>query len=156
MEHQNFVDIEQISQLKARYFRLMDQKQWNTWNTLFTDDVTAVYQGVPGTYGSTELAELRCNGRAELVATVSGFLNRGISIHHGHMPEIDLLSATEASGIWAMEALVQNENSSFHGFGHYWETYRKEDGIWRFATLRISRIRFDSHSWIPRKPLRDL
>ncbi len=31
-------DIEQIKQLKARYFRLMDTKDWAAWRELFTDD----------------------------------------------------------------------------------------------------------------------
>ena len=31
-------DIEQIKQLKARYFRLMDTKDWAAWKDLFTDD----------------------------------------------------------------------------------------------------------------------
>jgi hypothetical protein len=31
-------DIEQIKQLKARYFRLMDTKDWVAWRDLFTDD----------------------------------------------------------------------------------------------------------------------
>lgn len=34
--------VEQISQLKARYFRLMDQKQWEEWRDVFTEDVTAI------------------------------------------------------------------------------------------------------------------
>ena len=37
--------IEQIKHLKARYFRLMDQKRWDEWRELSTEDVTAVYHG---------------------------------------------------------------------------------------------------------------
>jgi len=148
MEHRTFVDLEQISQLKARYFRLMDQKQWDTWNTLFTNDVTAVYQGVPGTYGSTELAELRCNGRAELVATVSGFLNRGISIHHGHMPEIALTSPTTAKGIWAMVDYLRLPEFTFKGYGHYDEDYVKQDGTWKIKRILLTRLHCDL-TWEP-------
>ena len=32
-------DLEQIRQLKARYFRFMDTKQWELLATVFTDDV---------------------------------------------------------------------------------------------------------------------
>ncbi len=31
-------DIEQIKQLKARYFRFLDTKDWNSFARLFTDD----------------------------------------------------------------------------------------------------------------------
>jgi len=47
--------IEQLKQLKARYFRLMDQKRWDEWQEVFTEDVTAVYHGVPGSRRSDEL-----------------------------------------------------------------------------------------------------
>jgi 3-phenylpropionate/cinnamic acid dioxygenase small subunit len=32
------MDIEQIKQLKARYFRLLDTKQWEAWGQVFTAD----------------------------------------------------------------------------------------------------------------------
>src|SRR5262245_32959863 len=90
--------IEHIKQLKARYFRLMDQKRWDEWREVFTEDVTAVYQGAPRR-GSNEMTELRCEGRADLVAKVSGILGQGVSVHHGHMPEITVTSPTSATGI---------------------------------------------------------
>ena len=31
MNSEDLVEIEHIRQLKARYFRLMDQKRWNEW-----------------------------------------------------------------------------------------------------------------------------
>ena len=71
----------------------------------------------------------------------------------GHMPEIDIISPTEARGVWAMEALVEAGNSSFHGFGHYWETYRKEDGQWRIARLLITRLRFEQLSRLSKRPI---
>jgi 3-phenylpropionate/cinnamic acid dioxygenase small subunit len=33
-------DVEQIKELKARYFRFFDTKQWDRWRGLFTDDCT--------------------------------------------------------------------------------------------------------------------
>jgi hypothetical protein len=39
--------IEQIKQVKARYFRLVDHKRWQEWGQLFTEDVTAVYYNAP-------------------------------------------------------------------------------------------------------------
>ena len=35
---QQLLDIEAIKQLKARYFRLMDQKQWEDWGLVFATD----------------------------------------------------------------------------------------------------------------------
>jgi hypothetical protein len=136
----NLEDIELIKQLKARYFRLMDQKQWSEWNSVFTDDVTALYEGVPGVNAGTGLTELRCTGRAEVVGKVSGFLSRGVSIHHGHMPEIELTSATTARGIWPMMDYLYLPEFTFKGYGHYDEDYVKENGQWKIKRILLTRL----------------
>ena len=59
-EQHTLEEIEQVKQVKARYFSLMDQKRWDEWNAVFTADVVAVYQGVPGKSKSEGLTELRC------------------------------------------------------------------------------------------------
>jgi hypothetical protein len=38
----------------------------------------------------------------EFVAYVAKLLADTVTVHHGHMPEIELTSATTATGIWAM------------------------------------------------------
>ena len=38
MTPQDLVEIERIKQLKARYFQLMDQKRWDEWQMVFTED----------------------------------------------------------------------------------------------------------------------
>ena len=40
-------DVEAIRQLKARYFRLMDTRQWELLRECFAADVSAVYEGAP-------------------------------------------------------------------------------------------------------------
>ena len=137
---QNLEEIEQIKQLKARYFRFVDQKRWDEWNTLFTDDVVAVYQGVPGAKKSAGLIENRCTGRVDLVAMASGFLSKGTSVHHGHMPEIELTSPTTARGIWAMVDYLLFPNFTFKGYGHYDEDYVKENGQWKIKRILLTRL----------------
>ena len=39
------LDIEAIKQLKARYCRYLDAKDWNAWRELFDDDFTRVIAG---------------------------------------------------------------------------------------------------------------
>jgi hypothetical protein len=132
MSPEDLVEIEAIRQLKARYFRLMDTKAWDEWGHVFTED--ARLQWGPE---STDAAE----GRAAIVAAVSGFLTGAVTCHHGHMPEIDLVDGSHATGVWAMFDLVDHPEFELRGYGHYFEEYVKQDGQWRIRTIRLTRLR---------------
>ncbi len=130
-------DVEAIKQLKARYFRLMDTKDWDGFRACFTDDVV-VDVSADGA-GSFE-------GVDAFMTMLVPTLSEVVSVHHGHMPEITLTSDTEATGIWAMEDTLRFGSESqmeLHGYGHYHETYRKTDGAWKIATTRLTRLRVD-------------
>jgi hypothetical protein len=132
--------IEAIRQLKARYFRLLDTKQWAAWGEVFTGDATMrVDRGVATGGGSVE--QIGTEGRAAIVAMVEGSVGPHTTVHHGHMPEIELVSPTEARGIWAMADFVDYPGRRLEGHGHYHETYRFEDGAWRIASLHLTRLR---------------
>jgi hypothetical protein len=66
------------------------------------------------------------------------------SVHHGHMPEIDLTSPTTATGVWSMEDYnIWEDNSQNHGWGHYMETYEKTGDRWRIKTMKLSYLRVE-------------
>ena len=133
-------DIEQIKQLKARYFRLLDTKDWNAFAGLFTDDCVH--------YLPQESPKSEAVSNEEYFANLKTLLGNGVTTHHGHMPEITLLSDSEAEGIWAMFDYVETELPTgplrIQGYGHYFETYRKgPDGEWRISSKRNVRLRLD-------------
>jgi hypothetical protein len=134
---QQLLDIEQIKQLKARYFRLMDMKQWDDWGMVFATDCV---MEVPE-------ADMVNHGREEIVTNVSTALVGARTAHHGHMPEIEITSDTTATGIWSMEDMLQwpegGPMRTLHGYGHYHETYEKLDGDWRIKTMKLTRLRRD-------------
>ena len=128
-------DVEAIKQVKARYFRLMDTKDWDGLAGVFTDDVEidVTSEGAGVTHSVSEYMPF-------LVSAIGDV----ITVHHGHMPEIELTSATTARAIWAFEdELWWPEGAPIrhlHGYGHYHETYEKTAGGWRIKTMRITRL----------------
>jgi hypothetical protein len=143
MELNKLEEIEEIKKVKARYFRLMDQKRWNEWRELFTEDVTAVYHGTPRGSQGEEPASFQCEGRENLVTKVSSLLANAVSVHHGHMPEIEVTSPTTATGIWAMFDYLRFPNSTLKGYGHYEEDYVKEAGAWKIKRILLTRLHCD-------------
>ncbi len=134
-------DVEEIRKLKARYFRLMDQKQWAKWEHCFTADVTAVYEGPPRLSQTDDPNSIALAGRRELVAGVSGLLTDDVvSIHQGFMPEIELTSSTSATGVWAMFDYLRLPRCTFKGWGHYNEDYVKEADQWRIKKIHLTRL----------------
>jgi len=128
-------DIEGIRQLKARYFRMMDTKNWDGLAQVFTDDVEIDVTAEGG--GVTHSV-------AEYIPLLRASIEHVITVHHGHMPEIQFTSPTTAVGIWALEDQLWWPEGSpikyMHGFGHYHETYQKLDVGWRIKTMTITRL----------------
>jgi hypothetical protein len=129
------VEIEEIKRLKARYFRLMDEKRWDEWAEVFAEDFEGEVHGPH--------PELRFHGRDDFVSRNREILATAPTIHHGHMPEIELTGADRAKGIWAMFDYVELPEFTLRGFGHYHEEYVKQGGRWRIRSMRLTRLRCD-------------
>jgi uncharacterized protein (TIGR02246 family) len=128
-------DIEAIKQVKARYFRMMDTKDWDAMREVFADDVVV---------DTTDAGGRVVHGADDFVAGLREILKDVLTVHHGHMPEIELTSPTTATGIWAMEDWLRwSDGRDMHGAGHYHETYEKTDGQWRIKTMTLTRLRVE-------------
>jgi SnoaL-like domain len=130
-------DIEAIKQLKARYCRYLDDKNWSAWRTLFDDGFTSDIAGPGGRHTA---------GADAFVAYTRKSIGRASqrTVHQVHAPEITLTSATTAQGVWALNDVVRLAPAvTLHGYGHYHETYEKRDGHWRIKTSRLTRLRED-------------
>lgn len=130
--------IEDIRQLKARYFRCVDLRLWEEFADLFTDDLEVDFAE------STSLPK----GKQEFLTSVANHFRSGYSVHHGHIPEIEILDDTTATAIWPMYDRVESPADSGYvsheGWGHYTERYRRcADGKWRISHSRLTRIQRD-------------
>ncbi len=128
-------DLEAIKQLKARYFRTMDTKDWVGMREVFADDVVV---------DTTDSGGGVITGADEFMAFLRETLADVVTVHHGHTPEIELTSPTTATGIWAMQDVLRWPNGGrLHGYGHYHETYELIDGAWRIRTSKLTRLHMD-------------
>jgi hypothetical protein len=145
------VAIEAIKQLKARYFRCMDTKDWDGFAAVFSDDavldVTGEMRDGEMPDGTTEGTGYITGGAATIAAYVRAAVDHVTTVHHGHMPEIEITGPTTAHGIWSMEDKLRwpegGPIAAMHGYGHYHEDYVKVDGAWRIAQLKLTRLRVD-------------
>jgi hypothetical protein len=128
-------DVEGIKQLKARYCRYLDTKDWVAWRGLFTDDFLS---------DTAESGGKMIEGADEFVAFTRKSLRNQATVHQVHAPEIELTSATTARGVWALEDVVRfGPGVNLRGYGHYHETYEKFDGQWRIKSSKLTRLRVD-------------
>ena len=142
MDHaQQWLELEAIKQLKARYFRCMDTKDWEGWRSVFTHDAALEFDLAVSTLGRPGQPAPKLVGRDAIIAYVSEAFADNQTVHHGHMPELELLSDTRARGVWAMEDIVDDGWRVVHGYGHYHETYEKVGGAWQIASVHLTRIR---------------
>ena len=155
--------IEEIKQLKARYFRCMDTKDWDGMEAVFAPDAeldsrAAMFARNPITGECVQSGRVvnekdvsdeawRSFGAAAIRKSLEAEVHPLTTVHHGHMPEIEITSPTTARGIWAMEDVIRyspgHALKTLVGYGHYHETYERIDGRWHIKTLKLTRLRVD-------------
>jgi hypothetical protein len=132
---QKLIDIEEIKQLKYRYFRYFDTADVEGIAEIFHPDVTLSVIG--GVYG------FKLEGRDKYLEMVrEGAHAEMISQHNGHHPEIDVISETEARGIWYLHDNVWEFRRNMHitGTALYRDRYLKLDGRWVIKDSEFERI----------------
>ena len=132
---QRLMDIEAIKQLKHAYFRCPDTANFEELATLFHEDVKVHFTG--GNY------EWELQGRDQYLASIKeSFHKNAIGHLNGHHPEIQILSESEATGIWYLADNMWMLNHKFFttGTALYWDRYLKLDGRWLIKDTTYDRI----------------
>lgn len=140
MEHRSsgdLDDLEELRQLKYRYFRTLDLKRWDEFADTLAENVVAEY----GTHALRE--PLVFEGRDAL----AGFMRKALgpavtSVHIANHPEITV-DGDVAEGSWAFEdtVIVPTARRLIRGAGYYRDGYRRDDdGRWRIARTSYERI----------------
>ena len=131
------LEIEAIKQLKARYCRFLDAKDWTAWRGIFADDFLS---------DTAEAGGKVIRGADEFVAFTRKRLEKPshATAHQVHAPEIELTSPTTARGCgrWRMWfGWRLGSTSAATAITH--ETYEKADGQWRMTSSKLTRLRED-------------
>jgi len=135
--------IEKIKNLKARYCRFVDTKQWDLLSNLLSDDANLVFEDAEG----KQLYEFKSS--KEMIDLSARMLAMAVTVHHVHNFELVTISDEEASVIWGLEDQilfpdnVEAPFKSMHGFGHYHETLRKSGEQWKIKSFRLTRLKLD-------------
>jgi SnoaL-like domain len=130
-------EIEAIKRLKARYCRHLDAKDWQAWRDVFADDFVS---------DTTEAGGELIEGADEFISFIRRTLGKRSqpTVHQVHAPEIELISPSTATGVWALNDVVRlAPGLNLQGYGHYHEKYEKIAGQWRIKTSKLTRLRED-------------
>jgi hypothetical protein len=121
-------DVERIKRLKARYLRFMDQRRWDEWIDLFSDDAT-----IRVTINDAQFCLWQ--GKAEILAGNSSHNTGNVSIHHAHTPDIEVIGAIRATGAWQLQDTYLRPGRKDESFGYYEDEYVRIDGIWKIRSI---------------------
>ena len=128
------LEIEAIRQLRIDYSLYMDLRDIDSLIALFTEDAVCEY----GPYGSWIGQQVI---HENYLATFSGELAPPFtSMHINTNHRVDIHSDTAASGQCYLTDIVTHvapEENPVLWFALYDETYRKEDGKWKFARTSL-------------------
>ena len=124
-------DIEAIKRLKSRYWRYIDDKQWEELAGCFAKEPFAEYMGPETQFRSVEAIIEYLKGDPRFETT---------TYHHGHMPDIEIVSDVTAKGVWAFYVNISmtraDSASALILAGFYQDEYLKEDGVWRIKNTK--------------------
>ena len=125
---QQLSDVEDIKQLKHRYFRSIDTGNEADLTSVFTEDVTIDYRG--GGYRA------KLQGRQNMVDFIGSAFNSDIvAQHHGHCPEISFTGPDSAEGTWYLEDRfidpIRQEDTI--GTAIYRDRYARTADGWKIA-----------------------
>jgi hypothetical protein len=137
--------IEAIRQLKARYFRGVDTKDAAVLRAVFAEGAETDFRSE----SPDRDPALRHNDPDAFVRNTITMLAGVTTAHAGFMPEIEILSATEARARWSMtdRLWVEDEARSrlpfrtLEGWGVYHDTYVRTEAGWRIAATRLERTK---------------
>ena len=125
---QEIEDRLELAELPARYARGLDDRNWPALRELFCTDAVFEHEG-----GSTRVA-----GRDAIERFYRETLaETALTLHIPHAQVVERLDGDEASGWVVSHAEMAAKDGYAVVANRYADTYRREDGRWRFARRSV-------------------
>lgn len=142
-ELEQLLALEQIKALKARYFRGVDTKDVALLRSVFAEGAETDFRSE----SPTRDPAFHQNDPDAFARNTVYMLEGTVTMHMGFMPEIELLSATEARARWPMNDRIWVEDASLrrlpfttlNGWGWYHDHYRRGTDGWKIVSTRLER-----------------
>ena len=139
-------DIEAVKRVKHAYFRCIDTANIDELRELLHPNVHAKLVG--GTYS------IEFNDREDYIEMVANSFNSEFAgMHHGHHPEIEILSETEATGTWYLQDIAMDFRRKVKTTGSsiYTDKYLKTNGKWQIVDTHYYRV-YECVEDMPERP----
>jgi hypothetical protein len=128
-------DIEAVKRVKYAYFRCIDTANLTELRELLHPKIHAKLVG--GTYS------IEFNTRDEYIEMIANSFNAEfVGMHHGHHPEVDIISETEAKATFYLQdiAIDFRRKVTTTGSSIYTDKFLKTDGKWQIADTNYYRV----------------
>lgn len=122
--------LENVVDVKSRYCRLLDAKDWPAWSALFLPDATLQI-------GPSQDAIVR--GRDAIETLLRAQLRKATTLHQVRDPELREDGIGRVRIIWRMKDRVETSLYLLEGAGFYEDVYEQTPEGWRIASLRLHR-----------------
>jgi SnoaL-like domain len=134
MSPEDLVEIEAIKNVKYRYLRAVDTRDWELLATTLTDDACTAYSS----------GKLSFEGRDAIIEFLRTSMPAKdmLTSHKVHQPEIELTSPTTAKARWGLEdvVIVVPANLTIRGAAIYEDDMVKVNGEWRISRTGYHRL----------------
>jgi uncharacterized protein (TIGR02246 family) len=134
MTPEDLVEIEAIKNVKYRYLRAVDTRDWDLLATTLTEDATSAYSS----------GKLSYKGREAIIAFLKESMPEKdmLTSHKVHHPEIDLTGPDTADARWGLEdvVIILPAALTLRGAAYYEDKMVKVDGQWRIAHTGYRRL----------------
>lgn len=146
--------IEEVRQLRPKYWRIIDAKEFDKLKEVFTEDAVfdsheALYDPIKGYYPGFPVAPVYRGRDAVIQGIIDGMPPTLQSCHMGNIGEIEITSDTTAKGIIPfVDKLLIPDVVAATGYGYYFDDYEKVNGKWyiKESTIRRKRVVFEDNT----------